>query len=72
MDSDNDWKHTNVLGFDKPSNTKKDGTIEETPDGFNDPIVPIDENGNEVTPEEPATGIDFMLLLCFFFGSCHF
>ncbi|MCB1194210.1 MAG: hypothetical protein KDK90_27490 [Leptospiraceae bacterium] len=72
LDSDNDWKHTNVLGFDKPSNTKKDGTIEETPDGFNDPIVPIDENGNEVKPEEPRVDINSLLLLCFFFGSCHF
>ncbi|MCP5497004.1 MAG: hypothetical protein H7A23_20815 [Leptospiraceae bacterium] len=41
--------------------------------GFEMPIEPEDEKGNKLGTETlETTDIDFMLLLCFFFGSCHF
>ncbi|MCB1194380.1 MAG: hypothetical protein KDK90_28365, partial [Leptospiraceae bacterium] len=61
-ESDDDWKFTNPL-------KNPDGKIEEPPEDFNIAIVPVDETGKEVKPEEPRVDINSLLLLCFFFGS---
>ena len=77
LENDNDWKYTNPLGYgnDKPNNDpehKNDGTIEEPDKDFNLAITPVDEHGNDVQMETVETNIDWLILLCFFFGSCHF
>lgn len=64
LQNDGDWNRDAVLNFG--------GTTD--PNAPDKPIVPIDENGDEVTMEEPEppSAIDWLLLMCFLFGSCHF